>query len=285
MRRPPGAARSGRSWSICSVHIRPASTNSSRISWASSVGPGAPHPLVAQVGLAAAGRTSRGRGHRPSRSAFGKPKPIAVSSLGESDEHDLLRVELRSTQHLDLVGPGQRRPTRRTASESVTSVEVCGRLCEPAGGGESICELCRRGVTRAPKSSRTRSRVAASTSWPRGVISASTATVLGCDAADEAGRLQPSHDRGHRRRMHLEPLAHLPQRQRAAGGRTRAAPAPRSARRSAVRLEGARRVDRSPAVEPHQRRDGVRRGHALRRWPTGGRPRRSGRRAEAGTRA
>ena len=89
------------------------------------------------------------------------------------------------------------------------------------------------------------------------------AVVRVCAAHDEAGRLEPAHDRGDRRGVHLQPLPHLAERQRPARGEGQQHQRLVAREAQAVRLEERVQPPDHQLLDPHQRRDRVHRGHAV----------------------
>jgi hypothetical protein len=88
--------------------------------------------------------------------------------------------------------------------------------------------------------------------------------VVGVRAAvDQARGLEPPDDRGHRRGVHLEPLPHLAERQRAARGEHQQHQRLVAREGQPVGLEDAVEPPDHQLLDAHQRGDGVHRGDAV----------------------
>ena len=123
---------------------------------------------------------------------------------------------------------------RRTGASSADSSASCSSDSAPSA-----------------KSAPTRSVVARSTRARPDVrdLGQHRSAVVGVGATrDQPVGLEPLHDRGDRRRVHLQPLPHLPQRERAAGGEAEQHQRLVAGEGQPVRPAGSRRAVRAPAA-------------------------------------
>ena len=226
-------------------------------------------PLVAQVG---GRRQEEGVGVRrdqPVALGLGEAEPHVGLVEGERDVDDRADPELPAAAHLPLVGPGQREAHAaygaRVGHASVTSRKSPAARRTGRSRADNAAELLvghrlEREVGRHQVAGRRLHQVRPL----RRDLGEHAPAVVGVGHADDPPVLgEPPDDRGHRRRVHLEPLTHLAQRQRAAGGEDEQHQGLVAREGQPVRLEDRVEPADDQLLDAHQRGHRVHRRHAI----------------------